>query len=101
MLSFFSGEERFVLIFRCQNGPNMNLTGQGAGSAVFFIAVFGSALLLQAAAASASNGFHVVFYVFIWFSCGFHMSSHSFHMFSYGLHMVLIWFSYGIPLEII
>ena len=73
-----------------QKTKKTNLTGQGTGSAVFFIAVFGSALLLQAAAASASIGFHVVFYVFIWFSYGFEMSSLSFHM-----------FSYGIPLEII
>ena len=43
---------------------NINLTGQGTGSAVFFIAVPGSALFLQAAASISKQ----------WFSYGFHMS---------------------------
>ena len=60
----------------------MNLTGQGTGSAVFFIAVLGYALLLQAAASISKQ----------WFSYGFHMFSYGF---AYGFHTVFIWFSYG------
>ena len=60
----------------------MNLTGQGTGSAVFFIAVPGSALFLQAAASISKQ----------WFSYEFHMFSYGF---AYGFHTVFIWFSYG------
>ena len=71
----------------------MNLTGQGTGSAFFFIAVLGYALLLQAAASICKQSFFHCFYiVFISFSYGFHMV---FIWFSYGFHMVFTWFSYG------
>ena len=93
MLSFFPGEERCVLIFTGQNGPNMNLTGQGTGSAVFSLLCLGLPCFCKQQRASASNGFHMVFIRFhmgfIRFSYGFQMI---FQMAFKCFHMVFIWF---------